>query len=113
MLRIAFLLLLAFDVNGRWWGTATLDGHASQIYLTFIREGDSLRGTGGPTKVDQDLLQGQVQGGHFVFDVLPGGRTPLHFNLTPDGERLTGTVSIRRGGQSVSGSVSLRKRTTD
>lgn len=105
---------LALDINGRWWGNATVDGMANPIYLTLIREGNTLRGTGGPTKVDQDVMQnGRVEGGRFIFDVLPGGRSPLHFELTADGEKLKGTVTVRRNGQPVRAPVLLTKRTND
>lgn len=104
----------ALDINGRWWGNASLEGLTHPIYLTLIREGNSLRGTGGPTKVDQDIMRnGRVEGGHFIFDVLPGGRSPLHFELAADGEKLKGTVTVQRNGQPVRGPVTLTKRTND
>jgi len=91
-----------------------VDGMANPIYLTLIREGNTLRGTGGPTKVDQDVMQnGRVEGGRIIFDVLPGGRSSLHFELTADGEKLKGTVTVRRNGQPVRAPVLLTKRTND
>jgi hypothetical protein len=105
---------LALDVNGRWWGNATLDGLTHPIYLTLIREGNTLRGTGGPTKVDQNIIgNGRVEGGRYIFDVLPGGRSALHFELVADGEKLKGTVTVQRNGQPVRAPVLLTKRTND
>ena len=111
-MRIALLLLLiAFEIDGRWWGTATVDGHPATIYVTLLREGDNLRGSGGPTKVDQDILRGRVERGRYVFDLLPAGRSPLHFELTGEADRLKGTVVVRRNGKPVVGEVALTKRT--
>ncbi len=106
--------LFAVDINGRWWGKATVEGSTALVYLTLIREGNTIRGTGGPTKVDQEIiLNGNVIAGRFVFDVAPGGHTPLHFELTADGEKLKGTVTARREGQLVAGPVLLTRRTND
>ena len=113
MLRAALFLLLALDINGRWWGTLRVDGQATPIYLIVVREGDTLRGTGGPTRSEQAPMQnGHVQGARVIFDLAPGGRTPLHFDLTATADdRLKGSVTVRRNGQPVTGTVELTKRT--
>ena len=113
MLRLALFLLLAFDMNGRWWGTLRVAGQATPIYLIVVREGATLRGTGGPTRSDQAPMQnGHVEGGHFIFDIAPGGRTALHFDVSATADdRLKGSVTVRRNGQPVTGTVELTKRT--
>ncbi len=115
ILFISFVAVaIALDVNGRWRGNATVDGVEHPIYLTLIREGNSLRGTGGPTKVDQDIMQnGRVEGSRYIFDVVSGNRSSLHFELTADGEKLKGTVTVQRNGQPLRAPVLLTKRTSD
>ena len=114
MHTLALLLLFALDINGRWWGNATINGAHNRLYITFVREGDRLRGTGGPTKVDQNPMQnGRIEGNRFIFDIAPGGYSPLHFDIKADGEQLKGTLSVKRNGQTITGPVSLTRRTSD
>ncbi|HEY3835278.1 MAG TPA: hypothetical protein VGL72_01845 [Bryobacteraceae bacterium] len=103
--------VLAGDLNGRWWGDATLGGtFPVQVYL--ILQGNTIKGTGGPNASQQDILIGKTDGKKVVFDIMPANRTPLHFELTWDGDyRLTGKVSVRRDKELVTGDVVLRKRT--
>jgi hypothetical protein len=104
---------LAADFNGRWKGNALTEGQASPIFLSLLQQGNTLTGTGGPTANDPDILQnGKVEGKRIVFDLIPGGRFPLHFDLTLDGAELKGTVKVQRNGQTVTGQVFLKKRTT-
>jgi hypothetical protein len=119
MLRIVFLALLfatavlAVDVAGRWWGEVVAEGQSQPIYVTLIQEGATVRGSGGPAPTSQDLLtNGKVQGARITFDIVPGRRTPMHFDLINDGEWLRGTVKVQHDGKTVTGKVQLRKRTT-
>jgi hypothetical protein len=102
---------LAVDCTGRWWGDAVIDGQTQPVYVTLVQEGTALRGSGGPTKGDQDLLAGKVVGSRIVFDIVPNRRTPLHFELSPDGDWLRGTIRVQHNGQTVTGKVSIRRRT--
>ena len=105
------LSALALDINGRWWGDAVAEGSTQPVYVTFIQEGDRLKGTGGPSVNDQDLLtDGKIVGNKIFFDIVRAGRTPLHFELSTDGAGLNGIVQAKRNGQTVTGKVSLRKR---
>lgn len=102
---------VAWDVAGRWWGEAVIDGNSQPVYITLIRDGKTLKGSGGPSPTEQSVLaNGKIEGGKIAFDVLPGGRTPLHFELAEDGEWLKGTVKAQRNGQTVTGTVALRRR---
>jgi hypothetical protein len=112
---LAFLLFAlsaaAMDLTGRWWGEAVTNGEAHPVYISLLQQGTTLTGTGGPSPTDQDVVQhGKIEGNKVAFDVVPGGRSPLHFELTNDGDRLNGTVQVTRNGQIVTGKVSLRKR---
>jgi hypothetical protein len=104
---------LAVDVSGRWWGDAVSEGQSHPVYITLIQEGNTLKGTGGPSPREQDLLtNGKIQGNRITFDVVPGGTSPLHFELSTNSVGLTGTVKVRHNGQIVTGQVSLRKRSS-
>src|SRR5579859_5537281 len=100
----------AVDVAGRWWGETVMGGDVQPIYITLIQQGSTLKGSGGPSPTEQALLtNGKVEGSKVAFDVLPGGRTPIHFELEQAGEWLKGTIKLRRNGQTVTGTVSLRR----
>ena len=104
--------VFAGDLNGRWWGDATLGGGNAPIQVYLILQGNVVKGTGGPSASQQDMLVGKTDGKKVVFDILPPDRTPLHFELTWDGDyRLTGKVSVHRDKEVVTGDVILRKRT--
>lgn len=120
--RIGFLLLLslgfavtiqAADLNGRWMGEAVIGGGSAPVHFNLVQQGNVLKGTGGPSPAQQDPIQnGKIDGKKIVFDLTPGMRAPLHFEVAWDGEfRLKGTVTMRHEGQAVTGQVVLRKRT--
>ena len=103
----------ALDVAGRWWGETVTGGSTQRIYITFIQEGNSIRGSAGPTPTDQALMtNGKIEGRRVTFDILPGGQQPVHFDLSADGEWLKGTVKVQHNGQTMTGTISIRRRTT-
>jgi hypothetical protein len=105
------LTAMAMDVSGRWRGEAVTNGEAHPVYLTLIQEGAVLKGTGGPGPMEQSPMQsGKVEGNKITFDIFPGANQPLHFELVLDGQDLKGTMAVRHNGQTVTGKVSLRKR---
>lgn len=113
---LAFLLFaanaLAVDVNGRWKGEAIIDGQTSPVHINLVQQGNTLKGTGGPNAVDQDLLTNvTIAGNKISFDAGPPGRTAAHFELSASDYELKGTVKAMRGSQAVTGQVLLRKRT--
>jgi hypothetical protein len=117
MKLLSTLVLVAFmawavDVTGRWRGEAVVEGAAQPVFITLFQNGNALTGSGGPTIVDQDILSnGKIQGNRIAFDIVPGGRAPLHFELANDGEWLKGTMRVQHNGRTVTGAVTLRKRT--
>jgi hypothetical protein len=102
----------ALDVDGKWWGDMVSDGGSQPLYVTLIQQGTTLKGTGGPSPTDQDLLTGKIEGTRIIFDVTRAGRTPLHFELSSNSAGLAGIVQARHNGQTVTAKVSLRKRST-
>jgi hypothetical protein len=111
-LSLNFAAAFAADLNGRWWGEANLGGHSEPIQVNLIQQGNIVKGSGGPSATQQDLLVGKTDGKRISFDIAPPNRTPLHFELTWDGDyRLTGKVSVKHENQIMSGDVVLRKRT--
>jgi hypothetical protein len=117
MSKLAVVLLLialslSADVSGRWKGEAVIDGHPSPLHFTLVQQGNTLKGTGGPTETDQNLLSNtKIEGQKLIFDLAPAATQPLHFELSGDDYTLRGVIKIKRGGQVVSGNVLLRKRT--
>jgi hypothetical protein len=104
---------LAADFAGRWRGEAVIDGQTAPVYVTLLVEGATVKGTGGPTPNDQDpVANGKIEGNRVSFDVTPGRTSPLHFELSSDGEWLKGTVKVKHNGQMVTGTVALRRRTS-
>ena len=103
----------AADLNGRWWGEAVTDGRGQPVHVYLVQQGNILKGTGGPSATDQEVLaNGKIEGKKIVFDIAPANRTPLHFELALDDDwTLKGSVRARRNGQVVTGQVVLRKRT--
>ena len=105
--------LWADDFNGRWWGDAVTSEGSFPVWITLIQQGDHVTGTGGPTKTEQNVIENvKVAGNKVTFDVGPGNRAPLHFELSLQGGELKGTATVLRNGQNVTGKVSLKKRTT-
>ena len=102
--------LIAADVDGRWKGKlVTSDGY-SPILLFLKQDGGVLKGTGGPDGLNQSPLEnGKVSGDKLVFDITPGRSATLHFELTASGADLNGTAKVRRNGQVVISTVTLRK----
>jgi hypothetical protein len=104
---------MAMDVSGKWWGEALANGEPHPVYITIIQEGAILRGTGGPGPLEQSPMRdGKVVGNKIIFDIYPGTNEPLHFELVMDGRDLKGTLSVKHNGQTVTGKVSLRKRSS-
>jgi hypothetical protein len=102
----------AIDLTGTWWGKAITGAETHPIWFIFVQQGNTFRGTGGPSRVDQAIMQnGRIERGRVIFDVLPGGASPLHFELVPDGDKLNGTVKVKHNGQIVTGQVTVTKRT--
>jgi hypothetical protein len=104
---------LAADFNGNWSGNGLAQGESHPLYFVLKQDGAMLTGTGGPSVSEQHPFQnGKVEGDKISFDVPIGEKGTLHFDLAADGNDIKGTVEVRREGETVSGTVSLKKEST-
>src|SRR5215469_17199890 len=88
---------LAADFAGKWTGEGVVNGESHPLYFVFSQDGTTLTGTGGPSADEQHPFQnGRIDGDKIVFDVVPGNKGSIHFELKTDGETLKGTVELRR-----------------
>src|SRR4051794_35170256 len=102
---------LAADLTGNWSGEGVSNGESHPLYFVIKQTGKTLSGSGGPNAAEQHPFQGgRVDGEKIIFDVVPGGKGVIHFELMPDGNILKGTVELRRGDGIESGTVTLRRR---
>ena len=101
---------LAADFNGNWSGEGISNGETHPLYFFFRQDGNTLSGSGGPNIEEQHPFQnGKIVGDKVVFDVVPGNKGTIHFELKVDGDTLKGTVELRRADGTESGSVMLKK----
>jgi hypothetical protein len=101
---------LAADFTGNWSGEGVANGESHPLYFVLKQDGVTLTGTGGPNASEQHPFQnGKVDGDKIVFDVVPGDKGSIHFELKVDGDGLKGTVELRRDDGTQSGTVSLKK----
>jgi hypothetical protein len=101
---------LAADFTGNWSGEGVTNGESHPLYFNFKQDGVTLSGTGGPNATEQHPFQnGKIDGDKIAFDVMPGGKGTIHFELKIDGDKLKGTVELRRDDRAESGTVTLKK----
>ncbi|HEY3835279.1 MAG TPA: hypothetical protein VGL72_01850 [Bryobacteraceae bacterium] len=101
---------LAADFTGNWSGEGVANGESHPLYFVLKQDGNNLTGTGGPNASEQHPFQnGKVDGDKIVFDVVPGEKGSIHFELKKEGEGLKGTVELRREDGKESGTVTLKK----
>jgi hypothetical protein len=101
---------LAADFTGNWSGEGVSNGESHPLYFVIKQDGNTLTGTGGPNATEQHPFQGgKVDGDKIVFDVVPGGKGTIHFELKVDGGGLKGTVELRHDEGTESGTVTLKK----
>ena len=119
MRRLWFALLvcaaaaLAANVNGDWSGEGVANGDKQPVYLVLRQDGSTLTGSGGPSLLQQDLIQnGKIDGNKITFDVNPVSATPLHFELTADAGSLKGTITLQHKGQPLKVAISLTRAKT-
>ena len=103
---------LAADFTGSWSGEGVANGESHPLYFVLKQDGNNLTGSGGPNASEQHPFQnGKVDGDKIVFDVIPGNKGTIHFELKLEGEGLKGTVELRRDEGTESGTVTLKKAT--
>src|SRR5205823_8517225 len=99
------------DVSGKWTGTMSDGQSRDSVLLVLQQDGTTLTGTAGPNESEQHPIERVTfQDDKLTFEV----KTPfgaLVFDLSFNGDELTGTLAAQNGGQTVrTGTVSLKRQ---
>ena len=114
LVAMVFLLAPIFsraaDVSGKWSGTISDDQSSDSLLLILQQDGAKLTGSGGPNESERhELEKGLVQGNKLTFEVTsPFG--VLAFELSINGDEMSGTLEARNGAQVLRGGKVLLKR---
>jgi hypothetical protein len=101
---------MAADFTGKWSGEGVTNGEAHALYFVLKQMGDTVTGTSGPDASEQhDFTTIKVDGSKIVLDVTIGDNGSLHFELEGEGDSLKGTVRVKHGDTSESGTVTMKK----
>jgi hypothetical protein len=101
---------IAADFTGNWSGEGVTNGASHLLYFVLKQDGNTITGSGGPNATEQHPFQnGKVDGEKLIFDLIPGGKGTIHFELKPEGDGLKGTVELRREDGVESGTVTLKR----
>src|SRR4051812_40453602 len=120
MKRLALMLLMAAvafagELTGKWSGSfdkVAPDGSTQPgpAYMDFKLSGQTVTGTVGPDEADQNpISNGKLDGKKLTFDVVREFGT-LKFELTFDGDRITGMASAERDGARISAKVDVKRK---
>jgi hypothetical protein len=101
--------LSAADVTGRWKGTLTPEGGNEGPALVILKQmGESVTGSGGPDESERhEIINGKVAGDKVTFEIATGGQ--MKFDLTIQGDELSGQVTRERQGQFQTAKLSLKR----
>jgi hypothetical protein len=114
---VCFLILAvvafgaAADVTGTWTGTfAQEGGDSSGAHLILKQSGNSVTGSGGPNQEQQwPLANGKLEGNKLTGDVQNPNGTVYKLDLVVDGNRMKGSATASREGQTVSATMDLTR----
>src|SRR5258706_10044636 len=89
--------LLAGDLNGKWSGAIVVgaDGDTTSLPVLLIlkQDGNKLSGTAGADESTQrNITKATIDGDKVTIEFLDD-KTPYHFDLTVDGDQMTGEAS--------------------
>jgi hypothetical protein len=101
---------LAADFSGNWSGTGIAKKEPQSFYFIFRQDGTTLKGSAGPDVYQQRPIEdGKIDGQKISFDISPGYKAILHFELFADGSGLKGTFVLKNDHETVAGKVSVKK----
>jgi hypothetical protein len=112
-LFVSALSLVAADLTGRWSGSFKPDkeNDSRSAYVILKQDGGKLTGSGGPTAENQHVtLTGKVEGDKVSFEVLDGEAT-IYFELVVTGDEMSGDLRFKRGDETRTGKISLKRVT--
>jgi len=95
------LTLSAADVSGKWSGNVTAPGgEITTGYFDLRQTGEELSGTAGPSAQTQwPIRKGSIRGTKLEFEVAMPDQGVMRFDLTVEGERIQGEMSLVKGGE--------------
>jgi hypothetical protein len=101
---------MAADFTGKWSGEGVTNGESHALYFILKQMGGTVTGSSGPDASEQhDFTTIKVDGSKIVLDVMIGDNGSLHFELEADGDAMKGTVLVKHGDTSESGTVTMKK----
>jgi hypothetical protein len=102
--------LAAADLNGKWSGTASSSDGVETVLVILTASGSQVTGSLGPNEEKRYPIEnGKLDGNKVSFDLTGPGGAVFHFDLTLDGDTLKGPCSRTRDGQTLTGSMDLKR----
>jgi len=117
LLLLSASMLMAGELTGKWHGKFDILGPDGKVtepdeaYMILKAEGATVTGTAGPNEGDQmPIKNGKLENGKLTFEVAMEDGGVLSFDLTFDGEKITGTANgTGSGGEKMTAKVDLKR----
>lgn len=114
MLALSASMLIASDATGKWSGSfaMTVDGetHDDTAFLDLKQEGSKITGVAGPnTERARPIKMGNIAGNKIKLEVPGPNDATFHFDLTMDGDQMTGDAKSDSEEHKVSGKLNLKR----
>lgn len=114
-LTLAAASALGADVSGKWSGsfTITMEGQTRDdvALMVLTQSGTKIEGTVGPNAERQfPIRTGTIEGNKIKLEVVPTeGPAIVRFDLTLDGDRITGDAKAEGEGRSMTAKVDVKR----
>ena len=116
LFALAFAALAVFGANvtGKWSGSfiETTEGQAKNdtAYMVLTQNGSNITGSVGPRADHQlPIKTGTIDGNKVKLEVVPPGDPVIVFELTLDGDRMTGEAHGESDGQKKTAKVDVKR----
>ncbi len=113
-LAVSALAAYAANVTGKWSGSFidTTDGQAKNdtAYMLLTQNGSNITGSVGPSADHQlPIKTGTIDGNKVKLEVVPPGDPAIIFELTLDGDRMTGDAHGESDGQKKTAKIDVKR----
>ncbi len=107
-------LAAAADATGKWSGSfvVTLDGETrdSTAFLDLKQEGTKITGQAGPNSERLNAIKvGTIEGNKIKLEVPQENGPTIHFELTINGDQITGEAKGEGDGRKMSAKVDVKR----
>jgi hypothetical protein len=105
--------LMGADLSGTYIGNIYFDGsdQPNDAKAALKQEGTVITGTIGPPDRQSDVTGGKIDGSKVTLEtVRPDGNVKVVFDLTLDGDRLEGDVTMTRDGETRKAKIKLKRQ---